>query len=236
MPLKEFTPHQKSDVDEISQCANRKVVGVGFSMEENISFWKNMFLVAVFFVITPITLAISLFSLFSFKSSVLAKDSVSQKNLAISQYSGVQVYASLPPQLPSVSDEIGATDARPEIIRQYLAYYDSPLMPYSDDIVKAADENQLDYRLTTAIAQQESNLCKVIPPDSYNCWGWGINTASNLGFNSFQDGIEAVSRGLRTEYLNKGYGTVSEIMSKYNPISPEGAWAKGVSEFMDQME
>jgi hypothetical protein len=207
-----------------------------FSKEENISFWKNMFLVAVFFTVTPITLAISLFSLFSFKGSAIAKSSVVQKNLAVSQYSGVQVYASLPPQLPSVSDQIGVMDARPEIIKQYLEYYDSPLTPYSDFIVQTADKYKLDYRLIPAIAQQESNLCKVIPPDSYNCWGWGINSQSNLGFDSFQDGIETVSKGLRTEYLDKGYGSIEEIMSKYNPISPGGAWARGVSEFMDQME
>jgi hypothetical protein len=207
-----------------------------FSREENISFWKNMLLIAVFFVITPVTLGISLFSLFSLKTSVLAKDSVNPQKFALGDYSGVQVYASLPPQLPSVSDQIGAEDARPEIIRQYLAYYDSPLTPYADDIVKAADENNLDYRLITAIAQQESNLCKVIPSDSYNCWGWGINSAGSLNFDSYQDGIEKVSRGLKTEYLDKGYGTVTEIMSKYNPVSPNGAEGKSVAAFMDQME
>ncbi len=195
-----------------------------------------MFLVAVFFIVTPITLGISLFSLFSFQGSVLAKDSVTQKNLVASQYSGVQVYASLPPQLPSVSDQVGATDARPELVRQYLDYYNSPLAPYADFIIQTSDKYKLDYRLLTAIAQQESNLCKVIPPGSYNCWGWGINSQSNLGFDSFQEGIEIVSKGLRTQYLDKGFGTVTEIMSKYNPISPGGAWAHGVSQFMDQME
>ena len=195
-----------------------------------------MFLVAIFFLITPITLGISLFSLFSFKGSVLAKDNVSQKNLASSNYSGVQVYASLPPQLPSVSDEVGAKDARPEIVRQYLEYYNSPLTPYSDFIIQTSDKYKLDYRLIPAIAQQESNLCKVIPPGSYNCWGWGIHSQGSLGFDSFEEGIDTVSRGLRTQYLDKGLGTVTEIMSKYNATSPDGAWAKGVSQFMDEME
>jgi hypothetical protein len=207
-----------------------------FSKEENIGFWKNMFLIAIFFTITPITLGVSLFSLLSFKESALAKTSVAQKNLAVSQYSGVQVYASLPSQLPSVSDQIGVEDARAEIIRQYLDYYNSPITPFADFIVKTADKYKLDYRLITAIAQQESNLCKVIPPGSYNCWGWGIHSQGSLGFDSFEEGIETVSRGLKTQYLDKGLGTVAEIMSKYNPISPEGAWARGVSSFMDQME
>ena len=206
-----------------------------FSREENISFWKNMFLVVIFFVITPITLGVSLFSLFSIKQNVLAKDSTTKKNLATSEYSGVQVYASLPPQLPSVSDQIGAEDARPEIIRQYLEYFNSPLTPYADEIVKVSDQNKLDYRLITAIAQQESNLCKVIPPGSYNCWGWGINSASNLAFKSFQDGIEKVSKGLKTQYIDKGYLTVTDIMSKYNPVSPGGAEGKSVAGIMDRM-
>ncbi len=207
-----------------------------FSREEDFSFWKNISLVAIFFIITPITLAISLFSLFSFKGSVLAKEDVSQKNLASSPYSGVQVYASLPSRLPSVSNEIGAKDARPEIVRQYLEYYNSPLTPYSDFIIETSDKYKLDYRLIPAIAQQESNLCKIIPPGSYNCWGWGIHSQGSLGFDSFEEGIDTVSRGLRTQYLDKGLGTVTEIMSKYNATSPDGAWAKGVSQFMDEME
>ena len=31
-----------------------------------------------------------------------------------------------------------------------------------------------DYRLLPAIAMQESTLCRSIPVDSHNCWGWGI--------------------------------------------------------------
>lgn len=206
-----------------------------FTKEENISFWKNMVLMGVFFTIAPITLAVSLFSLFSFKTTAIVR-AAAPKNLSSSNYSGVQVYASLPPQLPSVSDTIGSSDARPEIIKQYLSYYNSPLTPYSDLIVQTADKYDLDYRLVTAIAQQESNLCKVIPPGSYNCWGWGINSASNLAFDSYQDGIETVSKGLKSQYVDKGYKTVTEIMYKYNPISPDGAEGKSVQQIMGQME
>lgn len=195
-----------------------------------------MLLLVVFFTITPITLGVSLFSLLSLKNSDLVKENIEKGNLAISPYSGIQVYASLPPQLPSVSDKIEAKDARPEIVKKYLEYYESPLVPYSEFIVQTSDKYGLDYRLIPAIAQQESNLCKVIPPGSYNCWGWGIHSQGTLGFNSFEEGIETVSKGLRTQYLDKGLGTISEIMSKYNPISPEGAWAKGVSQFMGEME
>lgn len=206
-----------------------------FTREENFSFWKNLFLVVVFFAITPITLGVSLFSLFSLKSSAASQIVVPVGNLITSPESGVRVYASLPSKVASISDQIGASDARAKIVSQYLNSYNSPLVPFADFIVAAADKYSLDYRLITAIAQQESNLCKVIPPGSYNCWGWGITNVGTLGFTSYQQGIEEVSKGLREDYLNKGYVTVSDIMSKYTPQS-NGSWANGVNDFMTQMQ
>lgn len=149
--------------------------------------------------------------------------------------SGVKVYASLPSSFPSVSGEVESKDARSEIIRQYLEYYNSPLVPYSDLIVATADKYGLDYRLITAIAQKESNLCKIIPPDSYNCWGWGIHSKGTLKFSSYEEGIETVSEGIRQNYIDKGYTTISDIMGKYTPLS-NGSWATGVIQFMKQMQ
>jgi hypothetical protein len=206
-----------------------------FSREENIGFWKNLILVAVFFVIAPLTLGISLFSLFSLKSTVSAKKELNNLNLISSPQSGVRVYASLPLIFPSISEQITSADARPEILRQYMENYGSPLATYSSLIVQIADKYSLDFRLITAIAQQESNICKVIPPDSYNCWGWGIHSRGSLGFSSFQEGIVEVSKGLRDDYLNKGFTTISEIMSKYTPLS-NGSWAEGVNKFMSEMQ
>jgi len=206
-----------------------------FSREEDINFWKNLVLIAVFFVVTPLVLGISLFSLFSLKSNNIAKQELNTPNLIVSPQSGIKVYASLPTKFPSISEDIGSGDARPQIIRQYLESYNSPLAPYADLIVQSADKYSLDFRLTTAIAQQESNLCKVIPASSYNCWGWGITGQGTLGFKSFDDAIEQVSKGIRDNYLNKGYVTVDDIMTKYTPLS-SGSWALGVNEFMTEMQ
>ena len=208
---------------------------VQFSREENIGFWKNLILVSAFFIVAPITLGISLFSLFSLKTSTAVKQDLGSSNLLISPQSGVKVYASLPTKFPSVSEEITSADARPEILRQYMESYGSPLAPFADLIVQTADKYSLDFRLITAIARQESNMCKLIPPGSYNCWGWGIHSKGTLGFESFSDGIEQVSSGLRTDYLNKGYSTIEEIMSKYTPLS-NGSWALGVNSFMTEMQ
>lgn len=204
-------------------------------VEEEFVFWKNIVLITVFFVVAPLTIGISLFSLVSLERNEISEKKFNTTNLIVSPKSGLSVYAALPASIPSVSSSIESADARPQIIKRYLETYNSPLTPYSDLIVQTADKYSIDFRLITAIAQQESNLCKIIPPGSYNCWGWGITSVGTLGFDSFEEGIETVSKGLRQNYLSKGYTTVEQIMSKYTPQS-NGSWAYGVNSFMRDME
>ena len=216
-------------------CHSDEMQGGVSKISEDFGFWKNVVLVSVFFIVTPLTIGISLFSLFSIEKSNTLEEKFHTTSLVVSPKSGVSVYASLPSDIPSVSFSINPADARPQIVKQYLEEYNSPLVSYASYVVDIADKYSIDYRLITAIAQQESNLCKIIPPGSYNCWGWGIHSKGTLGFNSFEEGIETVSRGLRQEYLDKGYSTVEEIMSKYTPLS-NGSWAMGVSSFMSEMQ
>jgi len=206
-----------------------------FSREENFSFWKNIVLAVVFFVITPTTLGISLFSLISINKSQDTKNTPQVATLIEKPQYGLRVYASLPLNIPAVGGSVGIADARSLIVKNYLERWNSPMSHLSDFIVQMADKYSLDFRLVTAISQQESNVCKIIPPDSYNCWGWGIHSKGSLGFSSYEEGIETVSKGLREEYLNKGYNTVEEIMSKYTPSS-NGSWANGVNTFMSDMQ
>ena len=189
---------------------------------------KGFVTVIFFLILTPVVLGTSLFSL-----AVLAEDT-NQKTGAIS-YQGAKIFASLPLGNKSISPVLGISDARPEILRQYLEKYDSPLLPYIFEIIEISDKYNLDFRLTTAIAQQESNLCKKIPLNTYNCWGWGIHSRGTLGFSSYMEGLEAVSKGLMNEYINNGFVTPEEIMSKYTPFS-NGSWAQGVLKFMEEME
>ncbi len=205
--------------------------------QQEFSFWKNLVLICIFFTITPIALLTSLFSLVSLTKNkdVQAKMSQATVNLIVDPKPGVRVYASLPNSMPSITETINSADARPELVKQYLDYYGSPLVPYAKLIVDTADKYSLDFRLITAIAQQESNLCRIIPPGSHNCWGWGIHSESNLGFSSYQEGIETVSQGLKENYIDEGLTTPPEIMSKYTPAS-NGSWANGVSKFMSEMQ
>jgi hypothetical protein len=126
-------------------------------------------------------------------------------------------------------------DARPLIIQRYLDYYQSPLAPYSEYIFEISQQTGIDYRLLVAIAQQESNLCKKIPEDSYNCWGWGIHSRGTLRFSSYPEAIKTVAEGIKENYISKGLETAEEIMSKYTPLS-NGSWAVGVNQFMEEME
>ncbi|OGM19410.1 hypothetical protein A2955_03300 [Candidatus Woesebacteria bacterium RIFCSPLOWO2_01_FULL_37_19] len=194
-----------------------------------------MIYVVIFFTLTPLTLITSVFSLFTLSSYKLETKEPDYVSFAYAANSGVQVYASLPSDTPSISASLVVEDARSDILREFLSDFDSPLYPFSDFIVKTSDKYGIDYRLLTAIAMKESGLCKIIPEDSHNCWGWGIHSKGTLKFSSFEEGIETVSLGLKENYLNLGLNSPSEIMSKYIPHSPGGIWAEDVSAYMDKL-
>lgn len=135
-----------------------------------------------------------------------------------------------------IMEEVEAADARLEIIKRYLEHYRSPLLPYSEKILEAADENGIDYYWIVAIAQQESNLCKKIPENSFNCWGYGINSKGTLKFENYEIAIDSYANYLKRQYFDKGLTTTEAIMRKYCPHSPGGAWAKGVNQFIEELE
>jgi hypothetical protein len=189
---------------------------------------RSVLLVLSFFIFSPIVLGYSLFLLYASRPEVLAAEDETE---AKSSY----VYASRPSTFPVISASVQTSDARAKILEAYLTRYHSPLSEYSSYIVETADQNDVDFRLVVAIAQQESNLCKFIPEESYNCWGWGIHSQGSLGFTSYEEGIRIVTEGLKQNYIDKGLTTPEAIMSKYTPQS-NGSWAHGVSEFMSDME
>jgi hypothetical protein len=144
------------------------------------------------------------------------------------------VYAALPQITPQITATVYAADARPVMIDKYLAGYGSPLAGYGQIITQVADAHQLDPYLFIAIAQQESNLCKKIPPDSYNCWGWGIHSQGTLRFDSYEQAITAVIAGLTQNYIGQGLIEPADIMRKYTPLST-GSWAAGVNQFLEEL-
>lgn len=195
---------------------------------------KTSFLL-IFFLITPITLFISFFTLIKVNQTkefaTLAKQSVNE----LSYQPPSRLYAALPEVLGEMSSAIQTGDARPVIIEKYLEAHNSPLLPYTDELLAASEEYDVDYRLIVAIAQCESNLCKKSPPGSFNCWGFE-NGATK--FLSWEQAIYQVAKTLREDYLDEGLETPEEIMVKYAPPSVEkgGPWAKCVIQFINEQE
>lgn len=134
-----------------------------------------------------------------------------------------------------VGESLVAEDARLGLIERYLAKYHSPLLPYSKLILELSDSYDFDYYWMVAIAQQESNLCKKIPLNSFNCWGYGIHKKGTLRFENYELALKSFAEYLKREYFNKGYMTAEEIMKKYCPSS-DGSWAYGVNQFIRAIE
>ena len=143
-------------------------------------------------------------------------------------------YAALPHITNQITAQVYAADARPVMIDKYLTRYQSPLAGYGQIITQVADAHQLDPYLFIAIAQQESNLCKKIPTNSYNCWGWGIHSQGTLRFDSYEQAITTIIAGLTQNYIGKGLIEPADIMRKYTPLS-SGSWAAGVNQFLEEL-
>ena len=192
---------------------------------------RNLLIFSLWIPVTLITLLVSVFILENMSAFYKTKPDVSQV-LGVNEY---QLYAALPKELESIDSLIKTADARPEILRNFFLKYNSPLEPESQLLVDIADNYNLDFRLLPAIAMQESNLCKKIPEDSYNCWGYGIYGDKVVRFESYAQGAEIVAKSIRNKYVDKGLITPEEIMAKYTPSS-NGSWAKAVRLFMERME
>jgi len=147
----------------------------------------------------------------------------------------IHFFAALPEVLGTFSTTISSGDARPEIIRTFLSRYNSPLSSYAEFIVDTADKYNVDYRMIAAVAMQESTGCKFIPEDSYNCWGYGVYGDKVTRFANYKEGIEAVTKLLRQNYIDDGLATPEEIMARYTPPS-KGSWARGIEYFLEQMQ
>ncbi|EKE03695.1 MAG: hypothetical protein ACD_20C00165G0004, partial [uncultured bacterium] len=133
------------------------------------------------------------------------------------------------------SAEIKPGDARAANLKAFLRKYSSDLYNHAEKIIEVSDRYGFDYRLLPAIAMQESNLCRVIPDNSYNCWGWGIYGTTVTRFDSYDDAIETVAKGIKENYIDEGLVTASAIMEKYTPSS-KGSWQHGVNTFMKALE
>jgi len=124
---------------------------------------------------------------------------------------------------------------RVEVLQKFFEEYDSPLAESADTFVAVADKYDMDYRLLPAISCLESGCGKVLIPETYNAWGWGIYGNQYISFESWDNGIEEVGRGIYKGYVLKGLDTPAKMAPVYTPPRPQH-WLNGVSHFMSQMD
>jgi len=164
-----------------------------------------------------------------------SKDQLTLSNLSKTESLKVAAQSGEEEKIMEIKSEIKESDARQIIIEKYLAKYKSPLLPYARQIFEISETYGFEYYWIVAIAQQESNLCKKIPQDSHNCWGYGIHKSGTLKFENYDLAIKAYAEYLKREYFDKGLNTPELIMKKYCPHS-DGSWAQGVQQFIEEME
>lgn len=190
---------------------------------------RKAVLLISYFTLAPIVIVVTILtSLYFFHHS----NTSSKHSIAITAVE--PHYESLPEDRNKLQTKISLLDARIPTLEEYFEKYDSPLSGHAQKIVEEADKHSLDYRLIPAIAMKESTLCKKIPKNSFNCWGFGIYGGKITRFKSYEHAIETISKALSENYVQKGYETPHQMMEKYAPSS-EGTWAIGVNYVMNQI-
>lgn len=135
---------------------------------------------------------------------------------------------------PTNKVEISSKKLEPkaEILATYLASFDSPLQYHAQDFIDASKKYNLDWKLVASIAGVESTFGK-FTPGGFNGWGWGVYGTQAIYFNSWREGIFTVSKGLRENYLDKGF---SEPYSINRIYATSHTWGGKVSYFMNDLE
>lgn len=115
-------------------------------------------------------------------------------------------------------------------IKSWLEKNNSPMAGSVDGFIETCRKYEIDCYLLPAIAGLESTYGKHVIPDYYNPFGWG---SGRIKFESWEAGIDAVGKGLRNNYMNKGAETVEQIAPIY-AASP--TWAPRVRLIMSYFE
>ena len=119
-------------------------------------------------------------------------------------------------------------------IDNFLKGYGSPMAGLGSVYVAAGKKYGVDPRLVAAISGAESSFGKHVPGGTHNAWGWGPGEP----FDSWQEGIATVTRGLKSGYIDQGRVTPAQIVPKYAPGSDgndETHWSGLVSQFMKEL-
>lgn len=117
-----------------------------------------------------------------------------------------------------------------KVIETVLRKYNSPLADSADSFVTACLKYNLNCYLLPSIAGLESTFGKFIAPGSYNPFGWG---GGYIMFNDWNEAIDTVAAGLRTNYIDKGAESIEEVGRIY---SESTTWSQRVRIFINEFE
>ncbi len=133
----------------------------------------------------------------------------------------------------AVSEKPYSSDPRINVLKAYLASYNSPLTDSASTFVESADRYSLDWKLVAAISGVESTFGHQIPYESFNGWGWGVYGTNVIRFNSWNEAIVTISKALREKYLRNISESDPYVIGPTYAASP--AWATHVDSFMQQI-
>lgn len=142
--------------------------------------------------------------------------------------------------IPSPSIQVILKNTQPQVdvrisaLSKFFGDYRSPLLAHVDTLVKQADLWGLDYALIPAISMQESQGCKTIPFDSYNCWGFGIYGTKITRFENYEAAISQVAKTIKETYIKKGLTNPTLLEDRWAPSS-RGLWSYSVNFFIGKI-
>ena len=122
------------------------------------------------------------------------------------------------------------TDPRLVRLHQFLAERDCPITRYAADFIRAADDNDLDWRLLPSISMVESGGGKAFKNN--NVFGW--NSCKD-GFPSIRAGIHFVASRLSKSNLYKAK-SLDQKLRVYNPNQEYAAMVKAVMRSIGRRE
>jgi len=126
--------------------------------------------------------------------------------------------------LPLGKDQSPAEDARVSKLVNFFRIYDCPEPYHVTSYLRAADANDLDYRLLPVISILESTCGKYQRKNNH--WGWGSNS-----FSSAPAGIDFITKRLAEGYFKNR--NTQEKLSLYNP---RPIYAKLASKLLTQLD
>lgn len=190
-----------------------------------------MKLLLLFLIWLPTTVFLFLFSLFQLNNYSLF---YSQDKTLGYTIEAKDIYAYVYDENHYIPQIVNDQDVRHMVLKKFFSEYKSPLESYVDEIIYESDLYGLDYALIPAIAMQESGGCKVIPINSYNCWGFGIYGNKKVIFSSFDEAVGKVAKTIKEAYIKRGLTNATLLEDRWTPSS-RGQWSYSVNYFIGKI-